>query len=289
MDSNQNTSEEENPEILTNDVKTQAAVSYFLLFAPILYVNRNDSPFIQFHALQATVLLAAFIIIWLLGDLFFLIHYLNFAVVGACVVGFIQAQNGKMYKIPLVSTVVAEGISPRKIWKGLVKAIKISGKILLGFFPKKTGARIAKQLKIDPDAHMIERMENLEKIFLLDKFFHPETSLSLSKLFPEISGKNEFSAIFKELKQADSSCVLHDEGTFYEISGDFGTLILGGVHAKKPEEFSYAVILKTPKKMRFETQNGFEFGGFTVGKKLFGENFLEILSISKEKKNEEKK
>lgn len=258
----------EKKEKITNDIKNQAALNYFLVLAPILYFNRKDSPFIQFHALQGIVLLVAFVVFWVLSDFFFLIKYLNFGVVFAAVLGFINAVQGKYYRIPLVSEVVKEGVSPAKLWAGLKRAGKISGKLFLGLFPEKTSQKISKTLQLDPDALLLERIENLEKILIIEKFFHPQTALPLEKR--SLPQQDIFSGIIDAIQKNDPSATVHSEKTFVEISGFFGTILLGGISVQNPSHFSYAMNtqkLSAPK-------DSFTFGGFQVGTHSFESPFV---------------
>lgn len=82
----------------TTDRNLLAAASYVWILSLVMLVVRKDDPFIQLHAKQAVVLflmsLVGFIPIvgWLLGAL---------ALVGM-VLGFLNAWQGKEYKIPYV-------------------------------------------------------------------------------------------------------------------------------------------------------------------------------------------
>ena len=271
---NSNITEAKKPEI-SDEISKNAAMSYFLLLAPVLYLNRKDSEFIQFHAKQGSVLLVVFILFWFLGDidffLFKIFQLLIFGVVGLSVLGFIKALKGEKYRIPLVAEISEQGLSPEKIWKGSKRAGKIAGKIILGFFPKKTGDTIAQKLKIDPDQQLLKRIENIEKILIQDKFFLPEISEKISDLSE--TKKEYFAEIIKFLQQKDVNTKIHEESTFLEISGNFGTIIVGGVHKNSSEKFSYALDTYASETFNLP-ENSLEFGGFQVGKQTIGEDFL---------------
>jgi len=279
MIENSKNTETKNPEISEEEAK-QAAMSYFLLLAPVLYLNRKESEFIQFHAKQGSVLLVFFILFWLLGDvnifLFGFFHWMNFATIAAAVLGFLKAIKGEKYPLPFVGEIAENNFSPESIWKSLKKAGKISGKIILGFFPKHTGDQIAQKLKVDPDAHLLARIENIEKILIQDKFLKPEISEKIGNLSQE--QKQYFSEIITQLKKRDKNLKLHEEDTFLEISGNFGTVIVGGVKKQNPENssqnsnfFSYAINSES----LVIPENSLEFGAFRVGNiKIGDEKFL---------------
>lgn len=267
----------ENSPQIPDEIRNSAATSYFLLLAPVLYLNRKDSDFIRFHAKQGSVLLVLFIAFWLLGDIdhfiFTIFHLLNFAVVAAAVLGFIKAVKGEYYKIPLVGEISEHGLSPEKIWKGTKKAGKISGKLALGFLPKKTGDKISQKLKISPDEELLSRIENIEKILIQDKFFQPEISQKITNLSSE--KKQFFADVIHYLQGIDTKTKIHEEPTFLEISGSFGTVIIGGVKNTNPENFSYAVSLSEDfLEKNSLPQNALNFGGFEVGTQKIGDEFL---------------
>jgi uncharacterized membrane protein len=251
---------EENKEI--------AASSYFLVFAPVLLITRKDSPFVQFHSAQATVLLIAFIIFWILGDYFFLFDWCNFVVLLAAVIGFIQSIHKKKYALPVAGEIAKHGLSPRKIAQGFTRIFKVIGRVFIGVFPKETGEKINEHLKVNPDAEILRRLDNIEKVLLQDKFFIPSHSLPLQELAPE--WKNYFTEIFTILKKQDPMMRIHSEKTFYEVSGNFGTFIIGGIKKNHPKHFSYAIassIIKSP-------ENSLPFGAFMVGRSAIGSDFL---------------
>jgi uncharacterized membrane protein len=248
--------------------KEVAASSYFLIFAPVVFITRKDSAFIQFHSAQGSILLLFFVIFWILSEYISLLGWLNFPVLLGAVVGFIQAIQGKLYKIPFVSEIIKEGVSPQKIWQGVIRASKIFMKIIIGFFPKNTGEKISETLKVDPDKAIIKRIENIEKILLQEKLFSSPHALPLSDLPAE--AKEYFIKVLEKLKQKDPSLKIHSEKVFYELTGSFGTVILGGVSKEHPSNFSYAIsstVFSAPKER-------VAFGGFFIGKAKIGEKIL---------------
>lgn len=91
-----------------------AAFSYTLLFAPVLLVTRRDSSFIQHHARQAFYL-AVFCLLFALlpGKL----SYLNILVAAAALIGFLEAQAGKLYVMPVISDLISRDITFARLWQ----------------------------------------------------------------------------------------------------------------------------------------------------------------------------
>ena len=81
-----------------NDSHLMAAVSYIWLLAIVMLFVKRDDKFVQFHAKQAVVLLIISLVTfipvigWLIG----------FATFILMVVGFINAWQGKEYKLPVI-------------------------------------------------------------------------------------------------------------------------------------------------------------------------------------------
>lgn len=96
-----------------------AALSYLLFFVTgivILMVEKEDK-FVRFHAMQSTLATGGLFIFNLivgfilkpLGILGFLANIFNIAVwlviLGICLVGFINAYNGRVLKLPIVGEI----------------------------------------------------------------------------------------------------------------------------------------------------------------------------------------
>lgn len=86
----------------TNDRNLMAALSYVWIICLIMLAIRRDEPFIKFHAKQALVLfivsVIASILLWVpvLGIVVWVL-----SIVGM-VLGFINAWQGKEYKLPFI-------------------------------------------------------------------------------------------------------------------------------------------------------------------------------------------
>ncbi len=81
-----------------NDSHLMAAVSYVWLLAIVMLFVKKDDKFVQFHAKQAVVLL----IISVLGIIPVLGWLIAFVCFIGMVVGFINAWQGKEYKMPII-------------------------------------------------------------------------------------------------------------------------------------------------------------------------------------------
>lgn len=85
-----------------------AAISYLWILSIIILLVKKDSDYVRFHARQGVVLFGAFIIVSLLSvtlsllSMGFIIVLLNLVIFVAIIVGFIQAYQGKRYKMPVV-------------------------------------------------------------------------------------------------------------------------------------------------------------------------------------------
>lgn len=99
-------------EIQKDDIQVNkdiAAFSYIWIFSVIILWSRKDSQFIQFHAKQAFVLFIFSIIFYLIPIPKF--HYMNVFVVAGMITGFINANMGQYYEMPLVSDLVKNNIT----------------------------------------------------------------------------------------------------------------------------------------------------------------------------------
>jgi uncharacterized membrane protein len=115
-----------------------AAFSYFLVLAPVLLFTRKDSPFIQFHARQATVLLLVAVILVVIGGK---IAYGNFLVLAVAITGIIQANMGVMWRTPVVSEMLDAGYTPEAVWRGIKYALAGLVRTLRSIFGPPDGAK----------------------------------------------------------------------------------------------------------------------------------------------------
>ncbi|MBI5415101.1 hypothetical protein HZA38_06350 [Candidatus Peregrinibacteria bacterium] len=133
--------------------KDIAAFSYILIFAPILLISRRDSDFIKHHALQALYLGFFFVIFAMLP---WGLNYLNILIVAGALMGFLEAQAGRYYKIPVVSDLIVRKITLESTFQKLKNFVFKIGNILRriftegpGFAVRETAEAIEKARGID--------------------------------------------------------------------------------------------------------------------------------------------
>ena len=95
-----------------NDVaqnKTMAIIAYILFFMPIITGDYWESPFVKFHTNQGTVLFLACAVAMVVSSIFMaaairiiLIPLCSIAVFALCIMGIINAVNGKMKPLPII-------------------------------------------------------------------------------------------------------------------------------------------------------------------------------------------
>lgn len=128
-----------NPQAPTEEEKKQqqrdvAAFAYFLVLSPVLLFTRKDSSFIQFHAKQATALFIVAVFFALLPTPF---SYLNFFVVALALTGFMQANMGKEWRMPIIANIIETGISADVVWGYVVRFFQTIKSVFTSS-PKKT-------------------------------------------------------------------------------------------------------------------------------------------------------
>lgn len=102
--------------------KEVAAVSYTLVLAPILLFGRKESPFIQFHARQGSVLFLIAIAFWWIPIIG---RFLDLIVAGFAIVGFLHAAQGKRYELPFIYAILQKDIGSQRLrieWGRIVAA-----------------------------------------------------------------------------------------------------------------------------------------------------------------------
>lgn len=86
----------------TSDRNMMAAFSYVWILSLVMLVAKRNEPFVQFHAKQGIVLL----IISIIASILFVVPPIGaicwMLAAAGMVVGFIQAWQGKEYKLPLI-------------------------------------------------------------------------------------------------------------------------------------------------------------------------------------------
>ncbi len=93
--------------------KDVAAFSYVWIMSIVVLASRRDSPFVQYHAKQATILFMLSIPVAILP---FVGRYLVFIVLSGMLLGFIHAANGRREGVPIVCDLATGAKTPRDIW-----------------------------------------------------------------------------------------------------------------------------------------------------------------------------
>ena len=110
-----------NPDIAAN--KDSAALSYAWILAVFIFFWKKDSPYVRFHARQALVL---FILSLLLWPIPYVGHYLDLAVLALCILGFLNAADGKQKSLPVIGSIATGRWSQLRFWhRASVSAKKV--------------------------------------------------------------------------------------------------------------------------------------------------------------------
>ncbi len=80
--------------------KDVAAISYIWILSVVILFFRKDSPFVQFHAKQATTLFILSLIFWLFPS--GIRGVLEVFVLAGMLMGFINTVQGEYYKVPAI-------------------------------------------------------------------------------------------------------------------------------------------------------------------------------------------
>lgn len=100
--------------------KDVAAMSYLWILSVVVLYARRDSPFIQYHARQGLWLFLVSIPVWLIPIAG---RYLEFFVLAAMIIGFINAAQGLMHDLPVIGQLAKGTLTLRDLWKKGVAAI----------------------------------------------------------------------------------------------------------------------------------------------------------------------
>lgn len=203
-----------------------AAFSWTLIFAPILLVLRRDSEFIRFHSKQALLLFFIAIIIFSLPYPFSNLNLLTLAV---AVTGFLNANLGRWWKVPLLYDLVEAGVTPggiatflRKIVFGTINLVKRIFTKGPGFAIKGTFDAVAKARGIDIVTvnKKVEKLEKekfdlfvktdfLERELLIEKYLQGELLVNLDE-----NAQSQINQIEKILKSSKKITFLNLENYF---------------------------------------------------------------------------
>jgi uncharacterized membrane protein len=225
--------------------KDVAAVSWTLIMAPILLVQRKDSPFIQHHARQAVILFVfAIIIVILPGSL----SYLNIFSLAIAAIGLLNASSGSYWRAPLLYSLAEKGFTLSNIftwladgWRYLIRIIKqaFSSKERSSQdspSPKATSPEDKEALNTSQDQSKLEILQRqnqdlaqkagfLERELLKEKFF--KSGLPLAKL--EGEAKSQVSQALEILLKAKDKATRSSELSLIVLTNNSNEIILGSI------------------------------------------------------------
>jgi uncharacterized membrane protein len=159
-----------------------AAFSYILIFAPILLVTKKESPFIRHHALQAVYLGFFFVIFALLpGKL----SYVNIIIVAGALMGFLEAQAGHYYKMPVISDLIVKKITLQVAWNKLRQFFKRLWNVIQRVFTEGPGVAVR------GTAHAIEKARGIDALAVNKKVEDLEKEIrNLQQKIDTLESKN---------------------------------------------------------------------------------------------------
>ncbi len=107
--------------------KDVAAMSYLWILSVVVLYARRESPFIEYHARQGLWLFLVSIPVWLIPVAG---QYLEFFVLAAMIIGFINAAQGRIHDLPVIGQLAKGTITLRDLWKRAVTAILHGANVL---------------------------------------------------------------------------------------------------------------------------------------------------------------
>lgn len=245
---NQNSAQDTQAQIAdTQNNRDIAAFSWTLIFAPVLLVFRRDSEFIQFHARQAIILFIVGVLIFSLPSPY---SRVNILVVAAAIAGFINANQGRWYKMPLVFDLVEKGITPSGIAYGIrdffanifgiIKRIFTGGP---GFAVRGAVDAISKARGIDvlkvndrvedlakENGELRQKISFLEIEFLKERYLHGEKKSALADKTKQIVIRLEKLFLDGKFQKSDQDdFIAFKSGDRHALLGNFdenGALLL---------------------------------------------------------------
>ncbi len=228
-----------NTEAEKKDIETNsdvAAFSYFLILSWVILYTRKDSPYIQFHARQASLLFVVAIIIALLPPNF---SFLNLFTLGLAVAGFFQANLGRRWKMPIIAHLLDSGVSVDMAWKTIIRIVQTLKNSFRTSGGSQSDQMNSKTDSADSDLQRIvskqedfinlqmEKIDFLEQELLIEKYLTKATKSRLDKeIESEIDKLTEaLSALFKKEKvsprETKSYILLEDKSGHKIFVGGF--------------------------------------------------------------------
>ena len=105
--------------------KDVAAIAYLWIFSIVVLYRFKHSPFVQHHARQGMWLFCISIPIWLIPRVG---HYIEFFVLAAMIIGFLNAAQGEYHDLPIIGALARGTLTLRDLWKILLRGIIRSAK-----------------------------------------------------------------------------------------------------------------------------------------------------------------
>jgi len=182
-------------QITPNDIaknKDLAALSYVWVFSLIILLARRESPYIQLHAKQGTILFVLSMLLWPYATL----RYGEYVVLALCILGFIQAAMGNVYSIPIIGD-IAEGRVHRDSFGKLWHVIKHTAIRMVK--PEHVTPSFRSELQKQEDERIRE-----EKIIAPERIVEQEEGKKISALINRVEEEGkEINGLKDEVKELE--------------------------------------------------------------------------------------
>ena len=110
-----------------------AAIAYLWILSVVVLYRYKHSPFVQLHARQGMWLFMVSIPIWLVPRVG---HYLEFFVLAAMIIGFLNAAQGQYHDLPIIGALARGTLTLRDLWRvcldGIVHSVHVMKKGVMG-------------------------------------------------------------------------------------------------------------------------------------------------------------
>jgi uncharacterized membrane protein len=100
--------------------KDIAAFSYLWIMSVIVYLLRRQSPFVRYHSKQGMLLFVISLPLWFVP---FIGNFLELIILGAMILGFMNAAQGQWKDVPLIGPLSRREMTVREAWRIIVDGI----------------------------------------------------------------------------------------------------------------------------------------------------------------------
>lgn len=114
--------------------KDLAAVSYVWILGIVMYFSRKDSPFIQFHSKQSSVLFVFSLLLWPIP---YIGGVLEIFVLAGMIIGFLNAAQGLYYRLPFVYSIASGQFDFEASIKSLANSVRYAINVIKRVFHNK--------------------------------------------------------------------------------------------------------------------------------------------------------